>query len=97
MCKPSPSPRTTSDVATRQRPLTGTPMVWITSIEGSARVWERDPDAVRTIAPHGALTRGATGANGGRALKATGDRFSAAFPWGTATRAMAQALRGASL
>jgi WD40 repeat protein/class 3 adenylate cyclase len=52
-----------------------------TDIEGSTRLWERDPERMhRELARHDALLREAIQANGGRVFKTIGDAFCAAFP-----------------
>jgi DNA-binding NarL/FixJ family response regulator/class 3 adenylate cyclase len=51
-----------------------------TDIEGSSRLWERYPLAMRAVvAQHDALLRAAVEANGGVVVKATGDGFHAVF------------------
>ena len=51
-----------------------------TDIEGSTRLWEEQPDAMRAaLALHDGLVRGAIEAQGGRVVKSTGDGAFAAF------------------
>ena len=62
-----------------------------TDIEGSTRLWERFPDAMRRLlAVHDDLLRQAIAANEGRIFKTGGDSFSAAF--GSAGAALRAAL-----
>ncbi len=62
-----------------------------TDIEGSTRLWEEQPDAMRqALARHDDLLRAAIERHGGQVLKTTGDGFCAAFP--TAPAALAAAL-----
>ena len=51
-----------------------------TDIEGSTRLWEDEPDAMRAaLALHDGLVRDAIEAQGGRVVKSTGDGAFAAF------------------
>src|SRR5690349_6108989 len=51
-----------------------------TDIEGSTRLWERHPEAMRAaLARHDALLRSAIEANHGQVIKATGDGVHAVF------------------
>jgi predicted ATPase len=51
-----------------------------TDIEGSTRLWEEHPDAMRdALARHDELSRDAIEAHGGYVVKTTGDGFHAAF------------------
>jgi predicted ATPase/class 3 adenylate cyclase len=51
-----------------------------TDIEGSTRLWEQQPEAMRTaLARHDALVRAAVDAHGGTIVKTTGDGAHAAF------------------
>ena len=62
-----------------------------TDIEGSTRLWERCPDAMRkAVARHDALMRETIVAHHGFVVKATGDGFHAAFA--TASDGLAAAL-----
>src|SRR5437867_7401587 len=62
-----------------------------TDIEGSTKLWEQHPEAMReALARHDALLRQAIEANGGYVFKTVGDAFCAAFP--TALDALAAAL-----
>src|SRR5438067_246295 len=64
-----------------------------TDIEGSTRLWEQHPDAMRlALARHDARLRAAIETNGGHVFKTVGDAFCAAFP--TATQALDAALIG---
>src|SRR5688500_5201250 len=59
---------------------TGTVTFLFTDIEGSTRLWERHPGAMRAaLARHDALMRGAIAAQGGYVFKTIGDAFCAAF------------------
>jgi predicted ATPase/class 3 adenylate cyclase len=70
---------------------TGTVTFLFTDIEGSTRLWEQHPAAMReALARHDALLRGAIEAHGGHVFKTVGDAFYAAF--GTASGAVAAAL-----
>lgn len=62
-------------------------------IEGSARRWERNPDAMaEALERHNELLRSAIAAHAGYVFKTIGDAFCAVFP--TAPDAIAAALRG---
>jgi len=51
-----------------------------TDVEGSTRLWDRHPDAMRAaLERHDILLRAAIDAQGGHVFKATGDAFFAAF------------------
>ena len=51
-----------------------------TDIEGSTRLWETDPERMRTaLARHDAITRGSVERNTGRVVKLTGDGVHAIF------------------
>src|SRR5436305_13337129 len=53
---------------------------FFTDIEGSTRLWEADPDAMRhALARHDALLRDIIESSGGRVFKTTGDGFCAVF------------------
>ncbi|MEP6943014.1 MAG: adenylate/guanylate cyclase domain-containing protein [Betaproteobacteria bacterium] len=53
---------------------------FFTDIEGSARLWDTEPERMRTaLARHDALTREAVAAHHGRVVKTTGDGFHAVF------------------
>jgi predicted ATPase/class 3 adenylate cyclase len=63
-----------------------------TDIEGSTRLWEQDPDAMRhALARHDAIVSGAIEAHGGRVVKTTGDGFLAVFESADAAAAAALA------
>ena len=58
----------------------GTVTFLFTDIEGSTRLWEEHPDAMRdALARHDELLREAIEAHGGYVVKTTGDGFHAAF------------------
>ncbi len=58
----------------------GTVTFLFTDIEGSTRLWEEHPDAMRdALARHDELVREAIEAHGGHVVKTTGDGFHAAF------------------
>jgi class 3 adenylate cyclase len=84
-------------MSTRQRsrptaPLaTGALTFLFTDIEGSTKLWETQPEAMRAaLARHDALLRRCIEANEGRIFKTAGDAFCAAFP--TAADAITAAL-----
>ncbi len=69
----------------------GTVTFLFTDIEGSTRLWEERPEAMRScVARHDALTRSILEAHDGFIFKALGDAFCAAFP--TAPSALDAAL-----
>ena len=71
--------------------LTRTITFLFTDIEGSAKLWEEQPDTMRVaLAHHDALLRAAIGTNGGTVFKTGGDAFCAAFS--TAPQALEAAL-----
>ena len=58
----------------------GTVTFLFTDIEGSTRLWEEHPDAMRdALARHDEIVRDAIEAHGGYVVKTTGDGFHAAF------------------
>src|SRR5258708_6315359 len=62
-----------------------------TDVEGSTRLWERHPRAMKVaMAQHDRLLRTAIAASGGRVFRTVGDAFSAAFA--TAPAALTAAL-----
>src|SRR5712692_9391009 len=70
---------------------TGTVTFLFTDIEGSTRLWEQHPDAMRlALAQHDAFLRQAIEAHRGHVFKTMGDAFCAAFA--TATDALGAAL-----
>ena len=72
-------------------PPTGTITFLFTDIEGSTRLWQDHPDAMRpALARHDALLRQAIEGNNGYVFKTAGDAFCAAFP--TAPDALRAAL-----
>jgi len=71
----------------------GTVTFFFTDIEGSTRLWERYPEAMRAaLARHDDLLRRAIESQGGYIFKTIGDAFCAAFA--TAPAALAAALAG---
>ena len=59
---------------------TGTVTFLFTDIEGSTRLWEEHPKAMRlALARHDALLRQAIESHGGHVFKTMGDQFCAAF------------------
>ena len=63
------------------QPPTGTVTFLFTDIEGSTRLWEQHPDAMRTaLARHDVLLRQSIESSGGFVFKTVGDAFCAAFP-----------------
>lgn len=80
------------DAPARSLP-TGTVTFLLTDIEGSTRLWETQPDAMRVaLARHDALLRKAIGERGGQIFKTGGDAFYAVFV--AAGHALAAALDG---
>ena len=74
---------------------TGTVTFLFTDLEGSTRLWEQQPDAMKdALARHDSILRETVESHGGHVVKATGDGFHAVFA--TADRAIAAAL-GAQL
>ncbi|CAN5297899.1 LuxR family transcriptional regulator [soil metagenome] len=72
-------------------PPAGTVTFLFTDIEGSTKLWERNPQEMqRALARHDELLRSAIEARGGYVFKTVGDAFCAAF--GTATDAAEAAL-----
>lgn len=58
----------------------GTVTFLFSDLEGSSRLWERHPDAMKgTLARHDALLRNAVETNGGHIVKTTGDGCHAVF------------------
>jgi len=58
----------------------GTVTFLYTDIEGSTRLWEQQPEAMRpAVARHDAILRQAIAANGGQVFRTAGDAFCAAF------------------
>src|SRR5271169_5879260 len=71
----------------------GTVTFLFSDIEGSAKRWERAPEAMSpALARHDAVLRAAIEAHGGYVFKVVGDAFCAAFT--TAPAAVAAALQG---
>src|SRR5215831_9963204 len=69
----------------------GTVTFLFTDIEGSTRLWEEHPEAMRSVlARHDTLLRQAIEANNGTVFKTLGDAFCAAFA--TAPEALAAAV-----
>src|SRR5689334_16084633 len=59
---------------------TGTVTFLFTDLEGSTRLWEEHPDAMRdALARHDEILRAAIDSHGGYVVKTTGDGFHAAF------------------
>src|SRR5437764_1579030 len=60
----------------------GTVTFLFTDIEGSTRLWEEHPEAMKAaLARHDALLRAAIEGNGGCVFKTVGDAFCAVFPF----------------
>jgi len=60
---------------------TGTVTFLFTDVEGSTKLWERDPEAMsKALTRHDELLRDAVEAHGGFIFKTVGDAFYAAFP-----------------
>jgi class 3 adenylate cyclase len=58
----------------------GTVTFLFTDLEGSTRLWERHPEAMKAaLARHDAILQAAVGAHGGQVLKMTGDGVVAVF------------------
>jgi predicted ATPase/class 3 adenylate cyclase len=71
----------------------GTVTFLFTDIEGSTRLWEQQPEAMRiALARHDAILRHAIGSHRGHIFKTVGDAFCAVFA--TAPDALAAALAG---
>ena len=69
----------------------GTVTFLFTDLEGSTRLWEEHPDAMkRALARHDAILRGAVESHGGLVVKTTGDGLHAVFA--TASDATAAAV-----
>ena len=63
------------------QPPAGTVTFLFTDIEGSTKLWEQNPDAMRpALARQDALLRECIEQNGGYVFKTVGDAFCAAFP-----------------
>src|ERR687898_190231 len=61
-------------------PPTGTVTFLFTDIEGSTKLWERDPEAMsKALFRHDKLLRNAVEAHGGFVFKTVGDAFYVAF------------------
>ena len=61
-------------------PASGTIAFLFTDIEGSTRLWERFPDAMKdALRRHDAILRGAIEGSGGQVVKTTGDGMMAVF------------------
>ena len=59
---------------------TGTVTFLFSDLEVSTRLWEREPEAMRSaLGRHDLILRDAVSANGGRLVKGTGDGIHAAF------------------
>ena len=72
---------------------TGTVTFLFTDLEGSTRLWEEQPQAMRAaLARHDEVLRGAVEAQGGLVVKTTGDGLHAVF--GSAEGAVAAAVAG---
>jgi predicted ATPase/class 3 adenylate cyclase len=72
---------------------TGTVTFLFTDLEGSTRLWEEEPQAMKeALARHDAVLRQAVAAEGGRVVKGTGDGLHAVF--GTAEAAVSAAVGG---
>ncbi len=72
-------------------PPSGTVTFLFTDIQGSTKLWEQAPDAMRlALARHDALLRQSIEVQGGYVFKTIGDAFCAAFP--TAAQALEAAL-----
>jgi predicted ATPase/class 3 adenylate cyclase len=62
-------------------PPTGTVTFLFTDIEGSTRLWERHPEAMKAaLARHDEILRNAVESQGGYVFKTVGDAFCVAFP-----------------
>ena len=72
---------------------TGTVTFLFTDLEGSTRLWDEHPEAMKSaLARHDELLRAAVESHGGHVVKTTGDGLHAAF--GTADDAVAAAVAG---
>jgi predicted ATPase/class 3 adenylate cyclase len=62
-------------------PPSGTVTFLFTDIEGSTKLWEKNPEDMRSaLARHDRILRSAIEAHGGHVFKTVGDAFCAAFP-----------------
>ena len=60
---------------------TGTVTFLFTDVEGSTKLWERNPSVMqKALSRHDEILRSAIEANGGYVFKTVGDAFCAAFP-----------------
>lgn len=74
---------------------TGTVTFLFTDVEGSTRLWDTDPDAMReALARHDEILRSAIEERGGYVFTTAGDSFSAAF---VSPRHATEALLGVQL
>src|SRR5829696_9329611 len=72
---------------------TGTVTFLFTDIEGSTKLWERNPEGMRVaLTRHDAILRESIERHGGYVFKTVGDAFCAAFP--TAPQALRAAVEG---
>ena len=72
---------------------TGTVTFLFTDLEGSTRLWEEQPEAMKSaLARHDASLRAAVEAHGGHVVKGTGDGLHAVFA--TADAAVEAAIAG---
>src|SRR3954470_13640019 len=77
---PSPWRASRTDDAGVETPSTATGTFLFTDLEGSTRLWEQFPDAMRSaLGAHDAILRGAIEASGGTVVKTTGDGVMAVF------------------
>jgi class 3 adenylate cyclase len=77
-------------------PPSGTVTFMFTDIEGSTKMWEESPEAMRAaLARHDAILREAIESNAGYVFKTGGDSFYAAFPTGRDALAAAIAAQSA--
>ncbi|HYL51728.1 MAG TPA: adenylate/guanylate cyclase domain-containing protein, partial [Acidimicrobiia bacterium] len=75
------------------QPPSGTVSFLFTDLEGSTRLWEEQPDAMRSaLGVHDELLRQAIEAHGGYVFSTAGDAFAAAF--GRAADAVGAAVDG---
>jgi hypothetical protein len=79
-------------------PASGTLIFLFTDVEGSTRLWERLPEAMKAaLERHDRILQAAVAASGGRVVKTTGDGIMAVFSSAAATLATDRLPEGAGL
>ena len=78
---PHPRRQPSEPAAAQRVPPSGMVTLLFTDVEGSTKLWEAHPDAMRVaLARHDTLVRTAVESRGGYVFKTVGDAFCAAFP-----------------